>query len=320
MRSNSLPESQLQPLQPFLWPKDLLEADSAACELVQFAHGMLQAADLPETDAHRDRKLTDFGKTFVKGLNGIISFDYAAACHDRIRQLLPELRRAFNESGVKLEFCVKLPELRGYQAQSVAEFALAIWNVAKGLYFIPKSGAKDAITNGTGIFCAPGQSGPHLDECRRRLKMLPLFDATTLCSLIRQELGIVAQLRIVSAGDGARDRDKVDGIPLEHQAATNISPRATGARGTGAEIETLPLASNPFASFSGPRQRPLLDILYNKGKVPIRDVLMVVYKTSSSDKQEALEKLITRTNKKLTQEGLQMQISRKGETLILARL
>jgi hypothetical protein len=71
-----------------------------------------------------------------------------------------------------------------------------MWGAAKAMYCIPTSGSKDAFASGTFRLCMPGNHGRDVDECRRRLKLLPPFNRDNLCELIDYELGIAAQLRL----------------------------------------------------------------------------------------------------------------------------
>jgi hypothetical protein len=104
---------------------------------------------------------------------------------------------------------------------------------------------------------------------------------------------------------------------LEEKAAAILQARAVEKAAVG---EGAPPPDGPpawVATPSGPKMRPLLQALWNKGNVPIETVLQAVYGTKSPKTEEALRKLVIRTNQKLTQDGRQLEIARQGETLIL---
>jgi hypothetical protein len=74
----------------------------------------------------------------------------------------------------------------------------------------------------------------------------------------------------------------------------------------------------PFDHFSGAKQRKLLQTLWQAGKVPFQSVANSVYGERSTNSQQALMTLISRTNRKLVEEPENHhEIRKRGETLEL---
>jgi hypothetical protein len=92
----------------------------------------------------------------------------------------------------------------------------------------------------------------------------------------------------------------------------------------GGEAQAAPQGgrapADPFLDFPL-KERLLLMALWNKGNVPLKDVLRAVWRDRATKAPaDALHKLQTRANTRLMEKGYHLEVRRKGETLKLSSL
>jgi hypothetical protein len=113
-----------------------------------------------------------------------------------------------------------------------------------------------------------------------------------------------------------------DAVPLlEKLASAVVADCAVQSGHLQPDTRSSAIPTDPFTDFIH-HQRALLIALWGKGKVSIKSVLQVLYRTNSNDKLEALLQVVKRTNRKLATMELQQryEVGRRGEFLELRQV